>query len=175
MRKTLLLLFLAFFVCVSIVNANVYNNQISFGDVVSKLPDFLDVSCKYTQDKYIQSSGLTLSSGGNFYFKKSEGIFFETLYPIRSVKSYNNNSNRQISRIVEAISNKNYSFIDKNFKVYFENKANIWTFVLAPKNNTSAFEVLDYIKVSGNYAVDNIVIKSLNGDRTELKFVCPRG
>ena len=175
MRKYLWLSLFLIFVFMPFIQADVLKKQVLFNDVISELPSFSDVSCKFSQEKYLKNSGVSLLSGGNFYFKKSSGITFETLYPINSIVSYTKNSNRQIGKIIDAISNKNYSFIDKNFKVYFEKKSNLWILVLVPQNNMHASEVLDYIEISGNNTIDSIIVKSLNGDKTKLQFVCPRG
>ena len=104
MKNKIKALFITFiFLSVITVQASVYNNQISAKDLSKVLPVLNDIDCKFKQEKVLKNIEKPLLSSGNFSFKKQEGIFFETTYPIKSTTSYTNKDCEQINDIIMAI------------------------------------------------------------------------
>ncbi len=154
------------------VLADVFDKPSNVSSVVKSLPEIKNVSCKFTQEKFIANSAMTLKSGGNFVFDRNNGVIFETLYPVKSTVSYSSNSNKQINRVVNSIINKNYSDLEKNFNIYFEKNSLLWSLGLIPRRETATAEVIDKLKISGNSYIKTIEIKTIGGDITTLNFTC---
>ena len=51
---------------------DIFNHPSTSKAISSQMPKLQDVSCKFTQEKYINS--VVLKSGGNFKFVKSKGM-----------------------------------------------------------------------------------------------------
>jgi hypothetical protein len=56
-------------------NAAVYDHKISAKELNKILPNLDDIDCKFKQEKVLKNINKPLISGGNFSFKKNEGIF----------------------------------------------------------------------------------------------------
>ena len=104
---------------------DVFNHPSTSKAISSQMPKLKDVSCKFTQEKYIGSA--VLKSGGNFQFVKNKGAIFETLYPIKSTVSYTSAQNKQMNDVIVAVSNRNYSYLDRNFSLFYKKENNNWT------------------------------------------------
>ena len=113
-----------------------------------------------------------MKSGGNFQFIKNKGAIFETLYPIRSTVSYTSSQNKQINDIIVAISNKNYSYLDKNFNLYYEKTNGLWTIGLKPKKGSVASSQLHDIIIKGKEDIQNIKISTIKNGVTDISFKC---
>lgn len=139
-------------------------------DVVNNLPPMKSVSCTFKQQKTFGNT--TLNSGGDFQFIENKGVIFKTKYPIQSTTTYSSASNKQINDIILAISNKNYSYLEKNFDINFEKSANnSWILNLAPKNSTVKAH-LKSIYINGDTGIKRIVINSVNSGKTDISFIC---
>ncbi len=160
-------LFLTVFSC---AYANVFEHQTTAEKLANSLPEINSVSCKFTQEKKFPKS--TLKSGGNFHFVKERGVIFETLYPVKTTTSYTSANNSQINNIIKGIANKDYSFINKNFELYYEKEANNWIVALKPKAKSPAAQQLKNIIIYGNRNINQIDINTLNGNYTKIKFDC---
>lgn len=90
---------------------NVFSHPETSKNIAKNMPSLKDAVCTFTQEKTIGST--SLKSGGNFKFIKSKGAIFETEYPIKSTVSYTSAQNKQMNEVIMAISNKNYSYLDK--------------------------------------------------------------
>ena len=110
---------------------DIFNHPSTSKAISSQMPKLKDVSCKFTQEKYIGSA--VLKSGGNFQFVKNKGAIFETLYPIKSTVSYTSAQNKQMNDVIVAVSNRNYSYLDRNFLLFYKKENNNWTIGLKPK------------------------------------------
>ena len=99
--------------------ADVFNYPATAKNAAAQMPEFESTKCKFKQNKYMIASKINLVSGGNFQFVKDEGVSFETTYPIHSETSYTTSNNKNINAIVKAIINKNFSYIEKNFEIYY--------------------------------------------------------
>ncbi len=170
MFKGIIIFILTVF-CVSNVYAStVYDYPASADSVAKNLPELNSTSCKFSQEKSFKNT--TLKSGGNFQFIKDKGVIFETLYPVKSTTSYTSSQNKQINAIVTGIANKDYSFINKNFKMYYIKNGEIWTVALRPKENTPASKQLKDIVIHGKTNINQININTLNGTNTAIQFFC---
>lgn len=139
-------------------------------DIVNDLPPMKSVSCTFKQQKTFGST--TLNSGGDFQFVENKGVIFKTKYPIQSTTTYSSANNKQINDIILAISNKNYSYLEKNFDVNFEKSdKGFWTLNLTPKNSTVKAH-LKSIFINGDTGIKRIVINSVNSGKTDISFIC---
>lgn len=143
----------------------------STGKQVSKLmPKLTNATCKFEQEKYFGNT--VLKSGGNFKFIKDKGAIFETLYPIKSTVSYTSSQNKQINDIMVTISNKNFTYLDKNFSIYYKNENGGWVVGLKPKKASVASSQLNNIVIKGRNYIDNIKINTVKNGITDISFKC---
>ena len=149
---------------------NILNHKISAKEVAKKLPEFKNTTCKFTQDKTIKSSSaesVTLKSKGNFKFEKDKGVTFETTYPVKSVTSYTSAQNRHISSIVKALANKNYTYLEKNFEIYYlQIPDKNWELALKPQKDSKASSALKIISIKGKTKIDSMIIDTQNSKTT---------
>ena len=106
----------------NMANANVYEHPATISSFINEIPAMDSISCKFKQEKRLINVEKPLLSSGNFRFVKNQGIYFETLQPIKTTASYTNKDYKQINDIIQAISNKKYSKIEKEFKFYLIDK-----------------------------------------------------
>lgn len=112
----------------------IFNHSISAVKAASIMPAFENASCKFEQTKFLKASSTALKSGGNFNFIKDKGVIFETTYPIQSTTSYTSEQNKRISSIIKSIINKNYTYLEKNFDLYYQpGSETTWILALKPK------------------------------------------
>ncbi len=168
-KKYLALFILIFFAQISYAEGT-FDSPTTAREVAEKLPQLNSVTCKFTQEKTIRNK--TLKSGGNFKFIKDKGVIFETLYPVKSTSTYTSDSNKQISGIITGIANKDYSYINKNFNLYYTSNDQEWTLVLKPKEKSPAYGQLESILISGRNDIHKINIKTTNGIITNINFSC---
>ena len=159
-----ILLFLVFFIGTIVVKAA------AIKDIANNLPQMKSVSCTFKQQKTFGNT--VLNSGGDFQFIENKGVVFKTKYPIQSTTTYSSASNKQINEIILAISNKNYSYLEKNFDVSFEKlSGGSWNLDLTPKNSAIKAH-LKSIFINGDSNIKRIVINSVNNGKTDISFVC---
>lgn len=168
-KKYLALFILIFFAQISYAEGT-FDSPTTAREVAEKLPQLNSVTCKFTQEKTIRNK--TLKSGGNFKFIKDKGVIFETLYPVKSTSTYTSDSNKQISGIITGIANKDYSYINKNFNLFYISSAANWTFALKPKEKSPAFGQLESITINGTKSINKMIIETTNGVTTEINFYC---
>lgn len=171
MRKFLILLILILCgINLCFATEDVFNHLSTSKAIAQQMPKLGDAYCKFTQEKRIGET--VLKSGGNFQFIKNKGAIFETLYPIRSTVSYTSSQNKQINDIIVAISNKNYSYLDKNFNLYYEKTNGLWTIGLKPKKGSVASSQLHDIIIKGKEDIQNIKISTIKNGVTDISFKC---
>lgn len=171
MRKFLLLLIVIISgINLCIASDDIFSHPNTSRYIARQMPELKDVSCKFTQEKYIGST--VLKSGGNFQFIKKKGAIFETLYPIKSTVSYTSSQNKQMNDVIVAISNKNYSYLDKNFDLYYKRENADWTVGLKPKKGSVAASQLHDIIIKGRGDIDNIKINTVKNGITDISFRC---
>lgn len=171
MRK--IFIFLLIILCgmnICFASDDIFNHPSTSKNISSQMPKLKDVSCKFTQEKYIGST--VLKSGGNFQFVKGKGAIFETLYPIKSTVSYTSSQNKQMNDVIVAISNKNYSYLDKNFSLFYKKENNNWTIGLKPKKGSVTASQLHDIIIKGNVDINNIKIDTIKNGTTDIHFKC---
>lgn len=167
-------IFLCAFYCFLPANAqdSIFNHKITPQQAAKFLPAFNSTSCKFSQTKILVNKGstnVTLKSGGDFQFIKDKGVIFETKYPIESVSSYTSSQNKYVSSIINAISNKNYTFLEKNFDLYYIKPSEQWELVLVPKPASSAAQHLKMIYLKGNKHISFLAIETVNS-KTSINF-----
>lgn len=152
--------------------ADVFNHPATAETAAAQMPEFESTKCKFKLNKYMTASKINLVSGGNFQFVKDEGVSFETTYPIHSETSYTTSNNKNINAIVKAIINKNFSYIEKNFEIYYMklDTAN-WIFALKPKVNSPLNKDMKHLIVTGQTKnqkgiITKIVISTENNTTT---------
>lgn len=149
---------------------DVFNHSSTSKAISSQMPKLKDVSCKFTQEKYIGSA--VLKSGGNFQFVKNKGAIFETLYPIKSTVSYTSAQNKQMNDVIVAVSNRNYSYLDRNFSLFYKKENNNWTIGLKPKKGSVTASQLHDIVIKGSVDINNIKIDTIKNGITDIHFKC---
>lgn len=153
--KKILILICTFFIC-SKVFAGVFEHPTT-PDKIS-LPQYKEVSCKFTQTRTAGQS--VLKSGGNFKFNNENGVVFETLYPVKTTTYYTTDSNKRLNDIITAVSKKDFSYLNKNFELfYLKNGAN-WELALKPKQSSKTYGVIKNIIINGSKFIDQININT---------------
>ncbi len=135
-----------------------------------KTPQYSQASCKFSQIKTIPNSDAYIKSGGNFKFDINNGVIFETLYPVKSTTAYTSEQSKRISDIIIAISKKNYSYINRNFEVYYLNSSGTWQIALKPKKDSKISNVMASIVIHGSKYIDKIEINTLKSGSTKINF-----
>ncbi len=149
MKKMLILFFIFLGTC-AVYAEGIFSHKTTAQKVVSVMPEFESKSCKFSQSKIMTSSSAALKSSGNFKFIKNQGVIFETTYPIHSESSYTASQNKKINNIVKSVVNKNYSYLEKNFDIYYMSTgAGKWMLALRPLQNSPAKEGMKSIQITG--------------------------
>lgn len=172
MKINLLLVVLCFLICAGMVCAQeVLKHKVTAKQAAASMPEFDNVSCKFQQQKTINnaSSAVNLKSGGNFEFVKSKGVVFETTYPLHSVSSYTSSQNKQVSSIIKAISDKNYSYLEKNFDIFYLKKSACWEIALTPKTGSKTATHLKKVYIKGVKNIEHMDIETANS-KTSIQF-----
>ena len=167
MKKLSLFLILCF-LSIS-VQANVYEHKATLETISKKIPQMENIKCKFKQEKTLQNIQKPVLSSGDFEFKKNEGVYFYTTYPIKSNVSYSGKNYKQINNVVSAISNKNFSKLEKEFDFYFEESDSQWRLGLKPKDKELS-NYLSQITVEGENYIRKINIVQKNGNQTTIWF-----
>ena len=149
---------------------DVFNNPSPLNDISKQIPELNSIKCKFKQEKHLQNIQKPLISGGDFEFKKNEGVYFYTTYPVKSTQNYTNKNYKQINDIINGISSKRYSKLEKEFDFYFEGNGKNWTLGLKPKKDSSAQNYISSIIISGGDYIKQITISQTNGNKTILWF-----
>lgn len=171
MRKILIfLLIILSGMSICFASDDIFNHPSTSKAISSQMPKLKDVSCKFTQEKYIGSA--VLKSGGNFQFVKNKGAIFETLYPIKSTVSYTSAQNKQMNDVIVAVSNRNYSYLDRNFLLFYKKENNNWTIGLKPKKCSVTASQLHDIVIKGSVDINNIKIDTIKNGITDIHFKC---
>ena len=137
MKKIVIFLNIFIFIAISqvVIAQEIYKHPITATSVASKMPEFESIKCTFTQNKYMKTSKIDLNSKGNFEFIKGEGVIFETTYPVHSTSQFTATHNKNINGIIKASTNKNYTYLDKNFNIYYQKiTEKSWILALTPKN-----------------------------------------
>ncbi len=134
-------------------------------EIASQIPQFESIRCKFKQEK--QVSGMVFKSSGDFVFEKDKGVTFYTTYPVKSTASYTTKEYRHINNVINAISNKNYSKLEKDFEFSFDNQL----LKLIPKPASQAYNHLKSLEITvGETKIDKIVILLCDGTKTSIWF-----
>lgn len=134
-------------------------------DIIDEIPAYESIKCKFRQEKQI--SDMVLKSSGDFVFEKGKGVIFYTTYPIKNTTAYTTREYRQINNIINAISNKDYSRLEKDFEFVFDKPI----LKLHPKQSTPAYNYLKAIEIqTGKTKIDKIVISTCDGTKTTIYF-----
>lgn len=169
-HKLLNTLFLLFFLTIT-TYASVFEHETSLKEIDKKLPELNSITCKFAQEKQIAPSGIILKSSGDFEFKKNQGIVFYTTYPIKSVVSYNTREYKHVNNVINAISTKSYSKLEREFKFYYAGTVENWTLGLLPKQESATYNYLKSIEISGNKTmITTMTILAADSTKTKIKF-----
>lgn len=171
MNKYILTIILIAFLCFpQIVKADLFKNPVNIEDFIDLLPEMKTVSCKFEQKKYLNNIEKPIISSGNFKFIEKEGVYFETLKPIKTTVSYTNKDYKQINDIILAISKKKYSKLNKDFNYYFVKKEATWQFGLKPKEDSPANNYINFIAIEGTTNIEIMKLQFKNGSSTTICF-----
>ena len=171
MNKIIFLFFLTIFLTFpQIANANLFEKPAKIEEFITLLPEMKSVSCKFEQTKYLNNVEKPIISSGNFKFIENEGVYFETLKPIKTTISYTNKDYKQINDIVLAISQKRYSKLNKDFNYFFNKNENSWELGLKPKPESPANNYIISISIIGNNHIEKMKLQFKNGSSTTICF-----
>lgn len=120
MKNKIIVLLISIFSAISPTFGNVYDYPNDLSGIIKQLPKIDSIKCKFRQEKHLQNISKPLISSGNFEFKINKGVYFHTLQPVESTTNYTNKTYKQINDIINAISTKKYSKIEKEFNFFYE-------------------------------------------------------
>lgn len=170
MKNFCLILSICLLYC-NAVFANVYDHPVSSESISRQTPEFESIRCKFKQEKTIPNIENPLISSGDFEFIAGEGIHFYTTNPIKTSTDYTNRNYRQINDIINAVSTKNYSKLEKEFKFFFKSQHENWDLGLKPQTCSKAKDFISSITITGsNNFIKYIEILQTNGNKTALWF-----
>lgn len=152
------------------VKAQVYDYPAKLEYISKIIPKIGSTKCKFKQEKYLKNISSPLVSGGDFEFVENKGVYFYTRYPFQSTIDYTNKNYRQINDIINAISSKKYSKLEREFQFYFEGNSANWSLGMKPKKNSNAYNYISYITVNGSDIISMINIQQTNGNKTIIWF-----
>ena len=165
--KNLCKIFLVIILLSNIVFASdVFSHPSDAKTVMKHIPNFSNINCPFTQTKTLPNSTVVLKSGGDFSFRKDNGVVFYTKYPVKMTTTYD--KNEQVNRIINNVINKNYVYLNKNFKFYFKNSS-VWELGLVP-NNPQMKKYVKSLYISGKKNIHIIEIKATDGTITKVSF-----
>ena len=166
----LITLIIIMFLGISSAFAGVFDSKTkSISEFISQIPEISDINCKFSQTKTFKESGLVLKSSGNFEFKKNKSVTFYTNYPVKTVNSYKVDDYTQINSIINAVSSKSYSKLEKEFEFYFEKQKNYWALGLKPKVKSKAYNYIKSIEIEGQNSISKMTI--INKDETKTEII----
>ena len=150
--------------------ADVYEHPISLKTLSAEIPKMGSIKCKFRQEKHLQNIAKPLISNGDFEFIEDQGVYFYTKYPIKSTVDYTNKNYKQINEVVNAISTKKYSRLEKEFEFFYEKEGSSWNLCMKPKKNSDAYNFILSITINGTDYINKISIQQTNGNKTILWF-----
>lgn len=168
MKKIISVIFLLFLT--GPVFADVYDSPANLESISKYIPKMGSIKCKFKQEKYLKNIEKPLVSSGDFEFAEKNGVYFYTKYPVQSTVDYTNKNYKQINDIVNAVSTKKYSKLEKEFSFYYEGNSKKWSLGMKPKKDSNAYNYLSAITIEGSDYINKISIQQTNGNKTVLWF-----
>jgi len=150
--------------------ADVYNSPTNLENISRYIPKMGSIKCKFKQEKYLKNIEKPLVSSGDFEFAEKNGVYFYTKYPVQSTVDYTNKNYKQINDVVNAVSTKKYSRLEKEFNFYYEGNSDKWTLGMKPKKTSNAYNYVSSITIDGTDYINKINIIQTNGNKTVLWF-----
>lgn len=135
-----------------------------------QIPQFQNVSCKFSQTRTIPQANVEIESGGEFQYIKDKGVIFETKFPVQMTTNYTTAENKRMSSIISAINNKDYSYLNKNFDVFYEKDAQNWTVALKPKADSKINPHIASIIIQGQKYINKLDINTIKNGSTKINF-----
>ncbi len=139
-------------------------------EITKNVPKMGSIKCRFTQEKYIKNLEKPLISKGDFEYIENKGVYFYTKYPYQSVTDYTNEKNNQINDIVNAVSSKKYSKLEREFNFEYGGNITSWNLKMTPKENSSARNFIVSVSISGTDYINKINIVQKNGNKTIIWF-----
>lgn len=169
MKRISIIIFSLLFFSQSVL-ADVYNSPSGLENISKHIPKMGSIKCKFRQEKYLKNIEKPLVSTGDFEFAENKGVYFYTKYPVQSTVDYTNKSYKQINDVVNAVSTKKYSRLEKEFDFFFEGNSDKWSLGMKPKKSSNAYNYISSIKIDGTNYINKISIVQTNGNKTVLWF-----
>ena len=92
------------------------------------------------------------------------------LYPVKTTTAYTTEQSKRVSDIITAISKKDYSYINKNFNVYYIKTPTSWQTALQTKKESKIHNVISSIIIQGNNYIETLEINTLKSGNTKINF-----
>ena len=169
MREVTCIIFMLFMIPCSVF-ADINAHKQSLENISKQLPKLESIKCNFKQEKYFKNVQNPVVSVGQFEFIKGYGVSFTTIYPIKSKTDYTNKNYKQINDVINAITSKKYSKIEKEFDFYFEKNSQNIELVIRPKTNSQSADFISSITLFIKDYIQKIEIKQTNGNKTVLWF-----
>lgn len=169
MKRISIIIFSLLFFSHSVL-ADVYNSPSCLENISKQIPKMGSIKCKFRQEKYLKNIEKPLVSTGDFEFAENKGVYFYTKYPVQSTVDYTNKSYKQINDVINAVSTKKYSRLEKEFDFFFEGNSDKWSLGMKPKKSSNAYNYISSIKIDGTNYINKISIVQTNGNKTVLWF-----
>ena len=171
MKNKIIILLIIIFSAISPTFGNVYEHPSDLDGIIKQIPKIGSIKCKFRQEKHLQNISKPLVSSGDFEFTVNKGVHFHTLQPVESTISYTNKNYKQINDVINAISTKKYSKIDREFNFFFEGDFKKWSLGMKPKKQSKSYDYITFITIDGTDYINKISIWQTNGNRTVLWFI----
>ena len=151
--------------------AQIFDNPAKLENVIGNIPKIKSIKCKFKQEKRLNNISKPIISKGDFEFIENKGVYFNTTYPIESRTDYTNKKYKQINEIIEAVSKKRYSKLEREFDFYYIGNIANWSLGLKPKKNSDSYNFIKSIVIEGKDYINKISIHQINGNSTIIWFI----
>ena len=162
--------FLLMFFLFQPARALVWDNPAPLEKIQTSLPDIKSIKCGFYQQKFLPDIEKPIVSSGSFEFIENEGVYFHIKSPVQAEINYTNKNYKQINDVINALSNKKYNKLEKEFDFYYEEEKDkdAWILGLKPKEKAAGY--LSSVVIEGRENISRIKIELINGCITKIVF-----
>lgn len=172
-----------------LVTAVFVNAEVTYQLLENRTDSPLKLDGEFTQEKYLAALQTSLSSHGDFNYRRSELIRWNTLYPIENelvmtpesivnkqgdeefirLESSSNPVVSVFSEIFFAVLTADWSKLSTYFRLSGEMGTEGWVAVLVPIEGNVG-QVVTKVELQGDRLPQKVVMHEPNGNRTTIKF-----
>lgn len=172
-----------------LITAATSHAGITFQELESRTDSPASLDGEFTQEKYLTSLQTSLSSFGQFSYRRSEAIHWNTTFPIEDelIMTPDSIVNKQgseeiirldgssnpvvsvFSEIFFAVLTADWSKLSSYFRLSGDVDEKGWNAVLIPVDE-SVKKVVSKVEIQGNQLPLKVVLHESNGNRTTIRF-----